>query len=514
MKEKIKSYQEKPPLILNKRMRNQHKQPAHASNSSIQAHKRSLSLSNSKATPSKAAAKMGMLPSSSAPKLSTRFLVQDLKKEGGYDREETQNIVQTLKNKVLLQTSHKLELLAQENIKLKEQLNNKQFEVKKMQQNLDDVQNTLQMFSKLNLDRQKTAKLRECELIEAQIVTTNEKINLIEVEKNRMEVIVQVLTKNPANNPDFINQLEQTSVQITKLVDFESNVTKKAKTETEQAIRAINEITQKLEKKIKERTDAHFELEKYLLRLGHNMQSAKEGDKEMMNKLQQIRAQNNQDIGKHFASNDDKFPPSSARKLRGALASARSARRPRIDVSKTTGQDKAAVISGLQEKIKKYNIWVMKLRVSSHFLNETKARYTQQFGQLTASTSIQNPNDLESFDNILVRSQELRQLIVKKEDQAASMRTTSEALQKELKALEGQVGPLQDNESEDHGGQALPVKQQELHLKRQKIKETRLRYEQKMGRVAEVKSAFVNLAKKLKMSAKSEVHVFRSVRVE
>ena len=71
------------------------------------------------------------------------------------------------------------------------------------------------------MDKTKAKKLSDCEQIEAQILIAHENLNFVEVEKKRMEQILSVLAKNPANNPEFTNQLELTSIQIVKLITFE-----------------------------------------------------------------------------------------------------------------------------------------------------------------------------------------------------------------------------------------------------------------------------------------------------
>jgi len=82
-------------------------------------------------------------------------------------------------------------------------------------------------------DQQRLVKVRECEQVEARLLIAHENLNFVEVEKKRMEQILMVLMKNPANNPDFTSQLDDTSTQIRKLIGYEARVTKEAEQKTE-----------------------------------------------------------------------------------------------------------------------------------------------------------------------------------------------------------------------------------------------------------------------------------------
>ena len=82
-------------------------------------------------------------------------------------------------------------------------------------------------------DKQRLVKVKECEQVEARLLIAHENLNIVEVEKKRMEQILMVLLKNPANNPDFTSQLDDTSTNIRKLIGYELQVTKVAEQKTE-----------------------------------------------------------------------------------------------------------------------------------------------------------------------------------------------------------------------------------------------------------------------------------------
>jgi hypothetical protein len=55
-----------------------------------------------------------------------------------------------------------------------------------------------------DIHKRKIVKVKECELVEGKLIFAHENYNQAEVEKKRLEQILIVLKKNPANNPDFI----------------------------------------------------------------------------------------------------------------------------------------------------------------------------------------------------------------------------------------------------------------------------------------------------------------------
>ena len=93
--------------------------------------------------------------------------------------------------------------------------------------------------------------------MEARIEVTNENLNFINVQRVRMEQILAILDKNPANNPEFTNSLEYTATQIKKLIGYEQEITKSAKLECQEKRKSINLITQKILNRIKERSQSH-----------------------------------------------------------------------------------------------------------------------------------------------------------------------------------------------------------------------------------------------------------------
>jgi CRISPR/Cas system CSM-associated protein Csm2 small subunit len=93
--------------------------------------------------------------------------------------------------------------------------------------------------------------------MEAQILIAHENLNFVEIERKRMEQILNVLALNPANNSDFTNQLELTTIQINKLITYENKTVKEATAETEEAVKEINKIQVRLDKRINERDEAY-----------------------------------------------------------------------------------------------------------------------------------------------------------------------------------------------------------------------------------------------------------------
>ena len=66
--------------------------------------------------------------------------------------------------------------------------------------------------------------------MESKLLLTHDALNSVMVSKKRMDQILAVLLKNPANNPDFTAQLTDTSQMIRKLIVYENHITKEAKT--------------------------------------------------------------------------------------------------------------------------------------------------------------------------------------------------------------------------------------------------------------------------------------------
>ncbi len=67
----------------------------------------------------------------------------------------------------------------------------------------------------------KLYQLKQCEILEAQILTKHNQINITEIEKVRMLQILEVTRKNPSSQPDFINNLESTISNIKSLIVYE-----------------------------------------------------------------------------------------------------------------------------------------------------------------------------------------------------------------------------------------------------------------------------------------------------
>ena len=69
---------------------------------------------------------------------------------------------------------------------------------------------------------------------------THENLNLAQVEKERMEQILIVLAKNPADSPEFTQQIVNTSTMIRKLIQYEQKDTKMYKDQCKQFTIEIN----------------------------------------------------------------------------------------------------------------------------------------------------------------------------------------------------------------------------------------------------------------------------------
>lgn len=82
---------------------------------------------------------------------------------------------------------------------------------------------------------------------------------------------------------------------------------------------------------------------------------------------------------------------------------------------KIIDEDKRRIMDHLNQRLKKYNSWVLKLRASQAFLNEKKFKYINQWNQIASTTDIHNPNDIESLSNIIDRTGELT-IIKEKKD--------------------------------------------------------------------------------------------------
>jgi hypothetical protein len=95
--------------------------------------------------------------------------------------------------------------------------------------------------------------------------------------------------------------------------------------------------------------------------------------------------------------------------------------------------DQSQVIEHLKSRLKSYRTWIMKLRVSLCFLNEKKSKFISQFNQISESTNIFNPNDIESLNNMLERTKELMVLKEKKDMHAQQLRNTKKVMSDQLK---------------------------------------------------------------------------------
>ena len=92
-------------------------------------------------------------------------------------------------------------------------------------------------------------------------------MHMLEVERTRMENIVAVLVKNPANNPDQTNKLEKQIYCIKRLIEIEQKSTHQNKLTLEEATKEINEITTRLNKKINDRDQTYSQLNAYLYKM-------------------------------------------------------------------------------------------------------------------------------------------------------------------------------------------------------------------------------------------------------
>lgn len=115
--------------------------------------------------------------------------------------------------------------------------------------------------------------MKECEEIEAKLMVYNENMNSAEINRQRMTQILNVLQKNPANTPEFSDQLEISTSLVRKLRDYEIKGINDAKVETEQYVKEINFVMKQIEKKMLERDQVYQELSAYLERM--NNESAK-----------------------------------------------------------------------------------------------------------------------------------------------------------------------------------------------------------------------------------------------
>ena len=92
-------------------------------------------------------------------------------------------------------------------------------------------------------------------------------MHMLEDERTRMENIVAVLVKNPANNPDQTNKLEKQIYCIKRLIEIEQKSTHQNKLTLEEATKEINEITTRLNKKINDRDQTYSQLNAYLYKM-------------------------------------------------------------------------------------------------------------------------------------------------------------------------------------------------------------------------------------------------------
>ena len=82
--------------------------------------------------------------------------------------------------------------------------------------------------------------MRECDDIEAKLMVYNENLNSAEVNRQRMNLILKVLQKNPANTPEFSDQLDIGTNLVRKLREYEIKGINDTKIETEQYVKEIN----------------------------------------------------------------------------------------------------------------------------------------------------------------------------------------------------------------------------------------------------------------------------------
>ena len=95
------------------------------------------------------------------------------------------------------------------NLRLIQLLNQKQFKEDKIKGAIKETTRKIESLKAESKDATRQGRIQECEQVEAQILMTNESYKLLEVEKKRMEVIIQALIKNPANNSEYTNMMEQ-----------------------------------------------------------------------------------------------------------------------------------------------------------------------------------------------------------------------------------------------------------------------------------------------------------------
>jgi len=74
-----------------------------------------------------------------------------------------------------------------------------------------------------------------------------------------------VLSKNPADSPEFTIQLTNTTLQIRKLINFEESTTKVYKVQTKKFTKEINFMIQQIQKRMLQKDMIFDEIEKYIL---------------------------------------------------------------------------------------------------------------------------------------------------------------------------------------------------------------------------------------------------------
>lgn len=118
-------------------------------------------------------------------------------------------LAQALKDQEDNQLTRKMKEMEASNLRLIQLLNQKQFKEDKIKGAIKETTRKIESLKAESKDATRQGRIQECEQVEAQILMTNESYKLLEVEKKRMEVIIQALIKNPANNSEYTNMMEQ-----------------------------------------------------------------------------------------------------------------------------------------------------------------------------------------------------------------------------------------------------------------------------------------------------------------
>lgn len=139
-------------------------------------------------------------------------------------------------------------------------------------------------------------KMKECEEIEAKLMVYNENMNSAEINRQRMTSILNVLHKNPANTPEFSDQLEISTSLVRKLREYEIKGINVAKQETEEYVKEINFVMKQIEKKMLERDQIYQELSAYLERMNNESAKSLSNQAEIDQKIQSIRVGKTKEI--------------------------------------------------------------------------------------------------------------------------------------------------------------------------------------------------------------------------